>query len=145
MLSKKELMNSPEYWVEELQNQIYREVLDYMQSKDWNRTTLAKEWGVSKGYVTQILSGECNFSLQKWVELSLKMQKAPVVEYLDTKDIYEMDNVSKMVNEQVNKPLLLNYSNNSKWFSIKSDQFTFKILDTTIEYIIPSGKSQEAA
>jgi hypothetical protein len=112
MLSKKELLKTPEYWVEDLQNQLFREVSAYMKTNKLNRTELAKEWGVSKGYITQVLSGECNFSLKKLVELSLKMQKAPVVEYVSTHDMYEMDKISLMVNEQVNKPLLMNYAGN---------------------------------
>lgn len=104
MLSKKELLKSPEYWVEEIQNQLFNEVQAYMQANNLNRIKLAEEWGVSKGYITQILSGQCNFSLKKLVELSLKMQKAPVIQYAKTDDIYEMNKLSSMVNEQFQKP-----------------------------------------
>jgi len=81
MLTKKQLLKTPEYWIEEIQNQIYREVKAYMELHELNQIQLAKEWGVSKGYITQILNGECNFSIKKLVELSLKMGKVPLLEY----------------------------------------------------------------
>ncbi len=104
MLSKNELLKTPEYWVEEIQNQLFNEVQAYMQANNLNRIKLAQEWGVSKGYITQILNGQCNFSLKKLVELSLKMQKAPVINYVQTDDIYETNKLSAMVNEQFQKP-----------------------------------------
>lgn len=104
MLSKKELLKTPEYWVEEIQNQLFIEVQAYMQANNLNRIKLAEEWGVSKGYITQILNGQCNFSLKKLVELSLKMQKAPVINYVQTDDIYETNKLSAMVNKQFQKP-----------------------------------------
>ena len=86
MLKRNELLKTPEYWVETLQNQIYREVVDFMEFEGLTRSQLAQKLGVSKGYITQILSGECNFSLKKLVELSLKMEVAPMVTYVKISD-----------------------------------------------------------
>jgi hypothetical protein len=146
MINKKELLNTTEYWVEELQNQIYREVSAYMELHKLNRTDLAKEWGVSKGYITQVLGGECNFSLKKWVELTLKMQKAPVVEYVYTNDIYEMDKISRMVNQQMNKPLQVNYTRNKLIGITQSSTQTLSFAISSIQTTqVKNTESAEAA
>lgn len=125
MLSKKELLKTPEYWVEEIQNKIFSEVEKYMKANKLNRIKLAEEWGVSKGYITQILQGNCNFSLLKLVELSLKMDKAPLIDFLETDVIYEMDKLSNMVNEQFNK--LTTIENPSGKFITLNNSFEKKV------------------
>lgn len=50
-----------------------------MEEKGLNQTALAKELGVSKGYISQVLNGNFNFSLKKLIELSLKLNVAPKV------------------------------------------------------------------
>ena len=52
----------------------------------WNlkisiRPQLAKEFGVSKGYISQILNGNFNFSLSKLIELVLKIKKVPEIHF----------------------------------------------------------------
>ena len=79
-------MKTKEYWIEELQNEIYHQVTLYMKKHKFNQNQLAEKWGVSKGYVSQVLKGNCNFSLKKLVEFSLAIEKTPVIKYFDTKD-----------------------------------------------------------
>lgn len=110
MLSKKDLYKTSEYWVDELQNEIYRQVTDYMQKYNLNQNELADKWGVSKGYVSQILKGSCNFSLKKLVELSLALERAPVLQYVSTDAYYEMEKISNYMEEQMNKPFSINTS-----------------------------------
>ncbi len=86
MLTKKELFKTKEYWIEELQNEIYRQVTLYMKKHKLNQNQLAEKWGVSKGYVSQVLKGDCNFSLKKLVELSLALEKTPDIKYVESKD-----------------------------------------------------------
>lgn len=113
MLSKKDLMNTNEYWVEELQNEIYRQTIAYMKKHQLNQNELAQKWGVSKGYISQILKGNCNFSLKKLVELSLAMGKAPMVTYIETSVFYELEQLSAYMEEKMKEP-----------FSIKFDKIT---------------------
>ncbi|NJM93633.1 MAG: helix-turn-helix transcriptional regulator [Cytophagales bacterium] len=77
MTSREELFQQPEYWLERIQNNVFRIVEDYMNRKGINQSELAQEWGVSKGYVSQILNGNFNFSLTKLIELCLKVGIAP--------------------------------------------------------------------
>lgn len=72
-MTRQELLQSPAYWGQMAQMEIYQLAIDYMQEHGMNRSQLATHLGVSKGYVTQILSGEYNYSLQKLIELSIKL------------------------------------------------------------------------
>lgn len=119
MLSKKDLYKTSEYWVEELQNEIFRQVMNYMQKNDLNQNELANKWGVSKGYISQILSGNCNFSLKKLVELSLALEKIPIVKYMPINVYDQIEKISSYMTEQMNKPLIINAS--SKIIPIRHD------------------------
>lgn len=110
MLSKKQLYKTQEYWVEEIQNEIYKQVRDYMHKHNMNQNELAEHWKVSKGYISQILKGNCNFSLKKLVELSLAMQKAPLIQYVNTDVIYEIDRISSYMNSMMRKNMELEIS-----------------------------------
>lgn len=81
MKTREELIKTPEYWFETIQNEIFRQLTEYMEANSISRTRLAEEMKVSKGYITQILNGDFNCSLRKLIELSLHINKAPIVEF----------------------------------------------------------------
>lgn len=81
MLTPKELEKHPEYWLEEIQNNIYYALKLYMDEHDLNQTELAKKFGYSKGYISQIMSGEFNHSIKKFIEISLALDLDPVIEF----------------------------------------------------------------
>ena len=81
MLSFKELLETEEYWIEQIQNQIFREVKSYMEIHNLNQSQLAEKLNVSKGYVSQILNGNANFSIKKLVELALNLDLAPQLSF----------------------------------------------------------------
>ena len=81
MLSKKELIKTPEYWIEKLQNEIFRQVHAYMEKEGMNQSQLAIRLGVSKGYVSQILNGNFNFTIKKLIELSLSIDVLPEIRF----------------------------------------------------------------
>jgi transcriptional regulator with XRE-family HTH domain len=74
-MTREELLRSPEYWFENAQNELYRQVVEYKEKKGINQTELAEELGVTKGYVSQILKGEFNYTLKKLIEISLAEYK----------------------------------------------------------------------
>ena len=52
-----------------------------------NRTQLAEHLGISKGRVSQFLNeGDINFSLEKIIEISLKIGKFPVFNFEDKEE-----------------------------------------------------------
>ena len=81
MLRPEELVNRPEYWLETIQNEIFRQVTEYLKVNNMTQSQLAVQLGVSKGYVSQIMKGEFNYTLKKLIELSLAMGKAPVIQF----------------------------------------------------------------
>lgn len=96
MLSRKELIQTPEYWIETLQNEIFRQVYQYMDKKNLNQTQLAEELGVSKGYISQILNGNFNFTLKKLIELSIKIGVVPDLHFIPVNTYIEEE--TKIIN-----------------------------------------------
>ena len=80
MLKHEELVNRPEYWLETIQNKIFRQVKEYLRVNNMTQSQLAVQLGVSKGYVSQIMKGEFNYTLKKLIELSLAIGKVPVID-----------------------------------------------------------------
>lgn len=91
MIKREELLKTKEYWFETLQNDIYRMVDEYIQKEDINQTKLAEQLGVSKGYISQIINGNFNFTLKKMIELSLALNIAPDVKFKDLDQYIQED------------------------------------------------------
>ena len=90
-MTREELLSMPEYWVAKIQTEIYRCADQFMENRHMNRTQFAEYLGVSKGYVTQLLSGDYNYSLEKLVELSLKIGYVPQVSFEEIDRTLQMD------------------------------------------------------
>jgi transcriptional regulator with XRE-family HTH domain len=95
MFTREEVLRSPEYWFEEAQNELYRQVVEYMEKTGLNQTQLADKLGVSKGYVSQILKGEFNYTLKKLIEISLAVGKVPQVGYKSVEEVIKEDSKTK--------------------------------------------------
>ena len=127
---REKILNQPSYWVEGINSFLYNAILEYMEDNNMNRTELASHLGISKGRVSQILNdGEINFSIEKVVQIALKINKFPIFELKDknsyfndlnstnqkTKDLsfYENDSFSEVYskNKKDSKIIPL-YSNN---------------------------------
>jgi len=76
-MTRDELTALPGYTQAQMQLAIYECAEKYMKAHNMNRTQLAEYLGVSKGYVTQLLSGDYNYSLSKLCELSVKLGVTP--------------------------------------------------------------------
>lgn len=81
---REEILNQASYWVEGINNELYNAILDFMEQKTLNRTQMAKHLGISKGRMSQILNdGEINFSIEKLIEIALKIDKYPDFKLVD--------------------------------------------------------------
>ena len=79
------ILNQPSYWIEAINGVLYNAIIDFMEENNYNRTQLAQYLGVSKGRISQILNdGEINFSIEKIVEISIKIGKYPVFDLEDS-------------------------------------------------------------
>ena len=82
-MTREELFKSPAYWTAGLQMELYRQIAAFMESRHMNKTQLADYLGCSKGYVTQLLNGDFDHKLSKFVELSLAINKIPEITFSD--------------------------------------------------------------
>ena len=82
-MTREELLKSPSYWTAGLQMELYRQILAFMESHHMNKTQLAEYLGCTKGYVTQLLNGDFDHKLSKFVELSLAINKIPEISFSD--------------------------------------------------------------
>jgi transcriptional regulator with XRE-family HTH domain len=115
MLSKKELITTPEYWIERLQNEIFRQVQAYMEKEGLNQSQLAIRLGVSKGYVSQILNGNFNFTIKKLIELSLSIDVLPDICF---KQISENNNrnLYDTISKSKNRSMVTNVREDEKGY-----------------------------
>jgi transcriptional regulator with XRE-family HTH domain len=81
MISQKELIKTQEFWMETIQIELYRQVKRYMDENGINQTQLAEKLNVTKGYVSQVVNGNFNFTLSKLIELSLAIGVVPDLEF----------------------------------------------------------------
>lgn len=82
-ITREELINSKEYWIADIQMKLFAEVEAFMKARGMNRTQFADYLGCSKGYVTQLLSGDYDNKLSKLVELSLAIGKVPELNLIE--------------------------------------------------------------
>ena len=63
-----------------------------MKDNNVTQNQLAEQLGVTKGYVSQIMKGEFNYTLKKLIELSLAVGKAPVINFIPLTEIVSAEN-----------------------------------------------------
>lgn len=88
-MTREELLSSPEYWTAEIQQHLYEEIATYMRQHNLNKAQLAERLGCSKSYVTQLLNGDFDHKLSKFVELSLLIGKIPEFTFTDVNEYIE--------------------------------------------------------
>lgn len=101
MISREELLQSPEYWFENAQNDLYGQVIEYMERENINQNQLAQHLGVTKGYVSQILKGEFNYTLKKLIEISLAIGRVPQIEYKLVSEVLREEKVTQYVTSEI--------------------------------------------
>lgn len=99
MLKKEKIIQTPEYWLESIQNELYNHVSAYMEKEGLNQSDLAKKLGVTKGYISQVLNGNFNFTLKKLIELSLSIGMIPNLQFknIHIKNKKKNNKVAKVV------------------------------------------------
>lgn len=94
MITRKELLQSKEYWVAKFQTALYEQVKKYLKESKMSNTEFAAKLGVSKGYISQILNGDFDHKLSKFIELSLIIQKAPILKFVDIEECFVLDSLN---------------------------------------------------
>lgn len=93
-MDRKELLKSPEYWTASIQMELYRQIEAFMKEKKINKTQLAEYLGCSKGYITQLLSGDFDHKLSKFIQLSLAIGKIPEFSFTDVDEYIQNETQS---------------------------------------------------
>ncbi len=98
-MNREELLKSNEYWTGEIQFELYKLIDEYMKKNNISRKELAEKLGVTKGYVSQILNGEFDHRISKYVELAMITGKIPRVKFYDFDQILYLDILGKLHDE----------------------------------------------
>ena len=86
-MEREKLVRSKGYNVTKIQNELFRQLTEYLEVNNLTRTQFAKQLGVTKGYVSQILNGDFDYKLSKLVELSLAIGKVPEVNFISIQEV----------------------------------------------------------
>lgn len=97
MFSKEDLLKRPNYLLTKYQNEIYRQVISYIQENKISKGEFAEKLGVSKAYVSQILNGNFNFTLKKIIEIGLMTGKVPALEFVDFNEYWRREREGTIV------------------------------------------------
>lgn len=87
--SFEELAQTEEYWLTNIQCDLYARVEEYREANKWNRSQLAKHLGVSKGYVSQILNGDFDHKLSSLIKLALAVGVVPNLKFQPVEEYIE--------------------------------------------------------
>lgn len=96
MINREELIRSKEYWLEKIQNALFVELEDYIENNNLNKTKFAKKLGVSKSYLSQVLNGNFDHKLSKLIELSLAIDKVPMIRFENIENCLVLDEANKL-------------------------------------------------
>lgn len=96
MINREELIRSKEYWLEKIQNALFVELEDYIENNNLNKTKFAEKLGVSKSYLSQVLNGNFDHKLSKLIELSLAIDKVPMVRFENIENCLVLDEANKL-------------------------------------------------
>lgn len=88
MRTNEQSSNTSEYWMGVLRAALARQVKIYMDTKGLNPSQLAKALGTNKTFVTQVLNGKFNQSLQKLIDLSIALDIAPLFEFKPVQEFF---------------------------------------------------------
>ncbi len=98
-MTRFELLKSPEYWITNIQLDLYNCAKNFMEKNNMNRAQLAKHLGVSKEDISKLLNGDYDNNLSKLVKLSLALGYIPDLQFKEV-DKYTPNNA------QISKVLL---------------------------------------
>lgn len=96
-MTREELLRSDQYWMLKIQVGLFQEIENYMLEKNINRSQLADQLNVTKGYITQVLNGDFDHRISRLVHLALQVGKVPVIEFKSLNKIIYEDQQSKQL------------------------------------------------
>lgn len=101
-LSRKQLISSPDWHLAEIQQLLFEEITHYLDNNNITQTQLAEQLGCTKSYVSQILNGNFDFRLSKFLELLIAVGKVPKIELVLIDSLLDDE-------QSVDKPIEIKY------------------------------------
>ena len=130
MIKYNELVGKPEYWTTIMQLDLFSHVEKYMKEDGVSRTELAKRLGVTKGYISQVLNGDYDHRLSKFVELAMAVGVVPQVTYIPKERVFQQNVSAKQMIVKVQQVEEENRTNYQREWSavdaakLNKEQFT---------------------
>lgn len=90
-MEREDVLRSTDYWTTSIQIEWYNCAMKFMEKNGINATQLAEYLGVSKEYVSQLLSGDYNYNLNKMVETALKLGYVPQIKFMPIEEVIKED------------------------------------------------------
>ncbi len=88
-MSRDRVLKSPAYWAARIQLALYECAGIFMKKNGMNKKQLAEHLGVSAGYVSQVLNGDYDHRLSKFVELSMSFGFIPKIQFIPVETVVE--------------------------------------------------------
>lgn len=82
-MDRKELISSSAYWLAQFQIDFFRIVKEYQLINDLDKWQLQSDLDISEYTLNQILSGDAYLTFNEICKLSVKMNKAPKLTFVD--------------------------------------------------------------
>jgi hypothetical protein len=82
-MDRKELISSAEYWLTQFQIDFFRLVKEYQLINDLDKWQLQDDLDLSEYKLNQILAGDAYLTFDEICKLSIKMNKAPKLTFID--------------------------------------------------------------
>ena len=110
-----ELLKTDEYWITRIQTLLFEAINDYLQKNKLTKSAFAKQIGVSKGYVTQVLNGDFDHKISTFVRLIRAVDKIPDFNLMG---LNEFVHNKKMAQEEGSKIRLIAFKNQNSKISL---------------------------
>lgn len=109
-MDRKEILSSPEYWLAKSQIELYNCAETFMTEQNLNRVQLANHLGVSKSYVSQLLNGDYDHRLSKFIQLALAFGYVPKIEFIPIEQVLSSDSHTYNLPKQVSPKYSIGYT-----------------------------------
>jgi len=119
-MKREELIRSKTYWITQFQIKLFETVKKYLKENNLTQSQFADQIGVNKSYISQILNGDFDHKISKYVDLIIACEKVPILNTINIED-YVNDDVCQF------KPVLYTSIENGIFISNEKVKRTNKI------------------
>jgi len=119
-MKREELIRSKTYWITQFQIKLFETVKNYLKENNLTQSQFADQIGVNKSYISQILNGDFDHKISKYVDLIIACEKVPILNTINIED-YVNDDVCQF------KPVLYTSIENGIFISNEKVKRTNKI------------------